>query len=177
MVKIYLLIDVHSKRIWKPDGFDGQCSRGLANISRHFWVSLDGCTRSVKSSWQLVRLSASCRTSVPRSAEPNGLSFGTPSCLLQLTGPCVCWWPLCMDVPSHLKVTKEVLFPFCFFSNFFSQTYFYFRKSKLFITIIVFWRTHCPPSFILNTQRTFESDKKGDSYGISLFLICIGENA
>lgn len=97
-------------------GFDGRGSRGLARISEHFWVSLVGHTWCVQSSWQLVCLSVHCGTSVSGSAEPNGFSVGTPGCVLQHTGPCICWWPIYVDVLPHLNWTWMFLFSlfFCF---------------------------------------------------------------
>lgn len=110
MRRTYLLIDLNPD--FMTHGFDGQCSRGLFRIIGHCWVSLDECTRCAESCSQLVCLFVFCRKSVSESAEPHGLFTRTQSCVLQCTGPCVCRWPIFVDVLSYLKLCSHPLSSF-----------------------------------------------------------------
>lgn len=93
--------------IWTLDGFlnhgfDGWRSPEQATIIGYYGVSLDGCPWCVEASSELVGLSATCRTSMPGSAETHGLFTGTSRSVLQCPGSCLCWWPLFVDVLPQL---------------------------------------------------------------------------
>lgn len=94
--------------IWTLDGFlnhgfDGWRSPELATVVGYYGVSLDGCSWCVEASSELVGLSATCRKSMPGSAETHGLFTGTSRSVLQCPGSFLCWWPLCVDVLPLLK--------------------------------------------------------------------------